>query len=139
MGFAGCVGWQGQSRTATAQPLRIIQIRMKNDYQIDGIGFSLNAKSGKTQQVPKKSGEWEEGGRVERRGIAGSAGGVRAEAPLALRYPVEHVIHGDRRVDHYAWMREKSDPRVREYLEAENAYTEGMLRPMEGRKGTLYQ
>jgi oligopeptidase B len=74
------------------------------------------------------------------RGAAvGSAGGIGVQVPLALREPVEHVIHGDRRVDHYAWMREKSDPRVREYLEAENAYADGVMRPTEGFQERLYQ
>ena len=46
------------------------------------------------------------------------------QAPLAEREPVEHVIHGDRRVDHYAWMKNRKDPRVKAYLEAENAYAD---------------
>ena len=69
----------------------------------------------------------------------GSAGGVRAEAPLAVREPAEHVIHGDRRVDHYAWMRNKKDPRVRTYLEAENAYADSEMRATEGFQEKLYQ
>jgi len=81
-----------------------------------------------------------EGGEVERYGAAvGSAGGRGGDAPLAMRHPVEHVIHGDRRVDHYAWLREKTNPEVREYLEAENAYTDEMLRPTEGLQEKLYQ
>ena len=31
---------------------------------------------------------------------------------------------GDRRVDDYFWLRDKSDPEVIAYLEAENRYTE---------------
>jgi len=74
------------------------------------------------------------------RGAAvGSAGGVGAQPPLAMREPVEHVVHGDRRVDHYAWMREKEDPRVREYLEAENAYADAAMRPTEAFQEQLYQ
>jgi len=81
-----------------------------------------------------------EGGEVERQGAAvGQAGGRPGEAPLALRHPVEHVIHGDRRVDHYAWMKERANPQVREYLEAENAYSEELLRPTEGLQEKLYQ
>ena len=70
---------------------------------------------------------------------AGSAGGIGVQAPLALRESVEHVVHGDRRVDHYAWMREKNDPRVREYLEAENAYSDAVMRGTEGFQERLYQ
>jgi oligopeptidase B len=104
---------------------------MSDDFQIDGVGFSLND--------PGRSDQGERGG-VDTRGTAlGSAGGVRTEAPLALRRPVEHVIHGDRRVDHYAWMREKSDPQVKEYLDAENAYADELMRPTEGLQENLYE
>jgi oligopeptidase B len=44
--------------------------------------------------------------------------------PVARREPVEHVLHGDRRVDHYAWLRHKENPEVIAYLKAENAYTD---------------
>jgi len=30
---------------------------------------------------------------------------------VARREPVEHVLHGDRRVDHYAWLRPKKIPK----------------------------
>jgi oligopeptidase B len=33
--------------------------------------------------------------------------------------------HGDERVDDWFWLRDRDDPHVREYLEAENAYTRG--------------
>jgi len=35
--------------------------------------------------------------------------------------------HGDRRVDAYYWLREKQNPEVIGYLEAENAYTDGVM------------
>jgi oligopeptidase B len=60
-------------------------------------------------------------------------------APLARREPVETVVHGDRRVDHYAWLRQKENPEVIAYLEAENAYTDAILRPTEAFQETLYQ
>ena len=37
------------------------------------------------------------------------------------------VHHGDERTDDWYWLREREDPGVREYLEAENAFTEGAL------------
>jgi oligopeptidase B len=49
------------------------------------------------------------------------------------------VIHGDRRVDHYAWMRDKKDPRVIAYLEAENAYADTAMRDTEEFQEKLYQ
>src|SRR3982074_789833 len=59
--------------------------------------------------------------------------------PVARREPVEHVLHGDRRVDHYAWLRHKEDPQVIAYLEAENAYTDAVLKPTEAFQEKLYQ
>jgi len=47
------------------------------------------------------------------------------------REPVEHVLHGDRRVDHYAWLRHKETPKSSAYLKAENAYTDAILKPTE--------
>ena len=40
------------------------------------------------------------------------------QPPLARREPVEHINHGDRRIDHYAWLREKENPEVIAYLNA---------------------
>ncbi|WP_040788392.1 S9 family peptidase [Nocardia paucivorans] len=45
-------------------------------------------------------------------------------APIAKRVPVERKHHGDVFVDDYEWLRDKDDPEVIAYLEAENAYTE---------------
>ncbi|MBU3061162.1 S9 family peptidase [Nocardia sp. NEAU-G5] len=44
--------------------------------------------------------------------------------PIAKRVPAQRVHHGDVFVDEYEWLREKEDPEVVAYLEAENAYTE---------------
>jgi oligopeptidase B len=59
--------------------------------------------------------------------------------PIAPREPIEHVLHGDRRVDHYAWLRQKDNPEVIAYLQAENAYTDAVLKPTEGFQEKLYQ
>jgi len=48
-------------------------------------------------------------------------------------------LHGDRRVDHYAWLRHKESPEVIAYLEAENAYTDALMKPTEGFQEKLYQ
>jgi oligopeptidase B len=61
------------------------------------------------------------------------------QPPLAVREPVEHVIHNDRRVDHYAWMRDKQNPRVLSYLEAENAYADAYMKSTETLQEKLYQ
>ncbi len=59
--------------------------------------------------------------------------------PLARRDPVDTILHGDRRVDHYAWLRQKENPEVIAYLGAENSYTDAILRPTEAFQETLYQ
>ena len=61
------------------------------------------------------------------------------EPPVARRDPVEHVIHSDRRIDEYAWLRDKNDPAVITYLNAENAYTEAMLGDTQTFQEKLYQ
>ena len=68
-----------------------------------------------------------------------NSGPAGLQPPLALREPVEHVIHSDRRVDHYAWLRDKKDPRVLSYLEAENSYADAFLQSTEAFQSRLYQ
>jgi oligopeptidase B len=66
-------------------------------------------------------------------------GGTPPSPPLARREPVDTIVHGDRRVDHYAWLRHKENPEVIAYLEAENAYTDAILGPTEAFQEALYQ
>jgi oligopeptidase B len=73
---------------------------------------------------------------------AGSEDGAKAalpQPPSARRVPKEMVTHGDRRVDDYFWLREKTNPAVREYLEQENAYTDAAMRPVQGFQEALYR
>src|SRR5437588_8441003 len=42
--------------------------------------------------------------------------------PMAKKTPKETKIHGTTLVDNYFWLREKNNPEVLAYLEAENAY-----------------
>jgi oligopeptidase B len=58
--------------------------------------------------------------------------------PVAPREEHESVVHGDVRSDPYFWMRNKEDPRVLEYLGAENTYTEAVMAPTEGLQQQLY-
>jgi len=48
--------------------------------------------------------------------------------PVARKVPKEIVTHGDKRVDEYFWIRDRSNPGVIEYIEAENRYTEDMMK-----------
>jgi len=59
--------------------------------------------------------------------------------PVAQKRPVTHQNHGDERVDPYYWLRERDDPAVLAYLEAENSYTAAMLAHTEPLQGTLYE
>jgi oligopeptidase B len=61
------------------------------------------------------------------------------QPPLARRDPVEHLLHGDRRIDHYAWLREKKNPEVLAYLNAENTYTDTILHGTECFQENLYR
>jgi len=59
--------------------------------------------------------------------------------PVAKKVPKVDVYHGDRRVDDYYWLREKSNPEVIAYLEAENAYTAEVMKPTEAFQEALYK
>ena len=67
--------------------------------------------------------------------VAGCATSRRPSAPPdAARHPVETHRHGTVLIDDYAWLREKSNPEVIAYLEAENDWTRSAtddLRPLE--------
>ena len=65
-----------------------------------------------------------------------SAGGPKP--PVAKVVPKTSEIHGERRVDDYAWLREKESPDVRACLEAENAYADAVMKPTEAFQQALY-
>jgi len=58
--------------------------------------------------------------------------------PVARKVPKETTIHGDRIVDSYFWIREKSNPGVIEYIQAENDYTIRMTEHTVGLQKTLF-
>ncbi len=58
--------------------------------------------------------------------------------PRATIDPETSTVHGERRRDDYAWMRNRDDPRVAEYLESENTYTAAMTDHLEPLRQTLY-
>ena len=61
------------------------------------------------------------------------------EAPVARIVPRTSILHGDMRVDPYDWLRERTDPEVIGYLEAENAFTDAGTRHTAQLQGRLYQ
>ena len=58
--------------------------------------------------------------------------------PIAAIRHTETPIHGQTLVDDYAWLRDRENPEVIAYLEAENAYTNAILEPTTGIQKTLY-
>jgi len=58
--------------------------------------------------------------------------------PVAKKIPHVTEINGRKMVDNYFWLREKSNPEVRAYLEAENAYTDAVMKPTEPFQKKLY-
>jgi oligopeptidase B len=52
--------------------------------------------------------------------------------------PKEIALHGDTRIDNYFWLRDRSDPDVIPYLEAENRFTEEVMAPAKSLQETLY-
>jgi len=60
-------------------------------------------------------------------------------APLARREPRVQTVHGETRIDDYFWLRDRGDPEVNAYLEAENRYTSAMMRHTEPLQERLYQ
>jgi oligopeptidase B len=59
--------------------------------------------------------------------------------PVAPRIPEFDLVHGERRRDDYRWLREKDNPAVLEYLEAENRYADAVMKPTAALQDTLYQ
>jgi len=58
--------------------------------------------------------------------------------PSAKVAPHITEINGHKMIDNYAWLREKSNPEVRAYLEKENAYTDSVMKPTEPFQKKLY-
>ena len=59
--------------------------------------------------------------------------------PVARVVPRVETVHGELRVDDYFWLRDRRDPAVVAYLEAENRYTGWVMRHTEGLQEQLYQ
>src|SRR5919204_3536280 len=58
--------------------------------------------------------------------------------PVAKKVPNVSVLHGDEHRDDYAWLRDKNDPEVISYLNAENAYTDAVMKGTEAFQEALY-
>ena len=60
------------------------------------------------------------------------------EAPVAAKKPIELTMHGHTRVDNYYWLRERENPEVIAYLEAENSYRESVMNGSEQFQKNLF-
>jgi oligopeptidase B len=58
--------------------------------------------------------------------------------PVAKKIPHITEVNGQKLVDNYFWLRDKKNPEVAAYLEAENAYTSAVMKPTEGLQKKLY-
>jgi len=58
--------------------------------------------------------------------------------PVAKVVPHVTEVNGHKMVDNYFWLRDKPNPEVRAYLEAENAYTDAVMKPTLGFQEKLY-
>jgi oligopeptidase B len=58
--------------------------------------------------------------------------------PVAKTVPHTYEVNGHTMNDNYAWLREKTNPEVRAYLEKENAYTDSIMKPTEPLQQKLY-
>lgn len=58
--------------------------------------------------------------------------------PVAKINPHTTTLHGETLVDNYFWLREKTNPEVISYLEAENKYTETLSKPFVGLQDKIY-
>jgi len=61
------------------------------------------------------------------------------QPPIAREEHKETSLHGAILTDDYAWLRDKENPEVTAYLEAENAYAEAVMKPLDGLRESLYQ
>jgi oligopeptidase B len=61
------------------------------------------------------------------------------QPPIARKDHKETALHGAVLTDDYAWLRDKDNPEVTAYLDAENAYAEAVMKPLDGLRDSLYQ
>ncbi len=70
--------------------------------------------------------------------FSGCVKAKKPEPPVAEIIPEEMTIHGDTRVDNYYWLNQRDNPKVIEYLEAENAYKEAVMKHTEPLQEKLF-
>lgn len=64
---------------------------------------------------------------------------VGPKAPVAEKIEKELTAHGQTRADYYYWLRERENPKVIDYLKAENEYLKAVMQPTEAFQEALYK
>ncbi|MEO5968711.1 MAG: S9 family peptidase [Bdellovibrionia bacterium] len=59
--------------------------------------------------------------------------------PMVERKPESFEMHGDVRIDPYHWLKERDNPKVLEYLRAENEYLEEIMAPTQSLQEKIIQ
>ena len=62
-----------------------------------------------------------------------------AKPPAAKKVRKASILHGQPWADDYFWLRDKANPDVAAYLEAENAYTDAVMGPTAALQESLYK
>jgi len=68
-----------------------------------------------------------------------SCSGPAPDPPIAKIEAHTDTVHGEARVDDYYWLRDKEDSTVIAYLEAENAYTEAVMKHTDKFQESLFE
>jgi oligopeptidase B len=71
--------------------------------------------------------------------INGQTTTATLKPPVAKKIPKDVTAQGDKRIDDYFWFREKTNPEVLSYLEAENAYADAFMKPTVEFQDALYK
>jgi len=58
--------------------------------------------------------------------------------PVAEKEPKEFIAHGDIRIDEYYWLNQRENPKVLDYLNAENSYLNTMMSGTKDLRDKLY-
>ncbi|HEX6426686.1 MAG TPA: S9 family peptidase [Niastella sp.] len=60
-------------------------------------------------------------------------------APTVEKEPNEFILHGDKRIDEYYWLNQRDNPKVLNYLKAENTYLDTMMSSTKDLREKLYK
>ncbi len=71
--------------------------------------------------------------------LAACSSNEKVMPPVAKKIPRELVTHGHVRIDDYYWLNERENPEVIAYLDAENAYTDAVMKHTEALQESLYE